>query len=60
MSSYNNFSKMFHANFMRFSVPVERVETAISNLRVKSLKVGLKIAVTTHSAVTSEIEKELL
>ena len=38
---------------IRFSVPVERVESATSNPRVGSLKVGLKIAVSTRSTVTS-------
>ena len=37
---------------IRFSVPVERVETAIFNPRVEILKVGLKIAVSTRSSVT--------
>ena len=38
---------------IRFSVPVERLESAISNPRVGSLKVGLKIAVSNRSTVTS-------
>ena len=36
-----------------FSVPVEQVKTEISNPRVETLKVGLKIAVSTRSTVTS-------
>ena len=50
-----NINIIFHsAPFeIRFSVPVERVESATSNPRVGSLKAGLKIAVSTRSTVTS-------
>ena len=34
-----------------FLVPVEQVEIAMSNTRVETLKVGLKIAVSTRSSV---------
>ena len=38
---------------IRFSIPVEWVETAILNPRVKNLKVGLQITFSTRSTVTS-------
>ena len=38
---------------IQFSVPSEQLETAISNPRVETSKVGLKIADSTRSTVTS-------
>ena len=50
------FRVIFHSSSFEnpiFGTYIERVETAIFNSRVETLKVGLKIAVSTRSTVTS-------